>query len=95
MSTNTEHRADEARRPEVTVVTTLQVTHVLRDCSDMEEAQLLAAVIARTAREALEEGYREGVLPQGQPDDISVGSVQVFAFDGESESESAPERAEA
>lgn len=85
MSTNTEHRADEARRPEATVVTTLQVTHILRECRDAEEAQAIAEVIARTAREALEAGYREGVLPQGQPDDISVGSVQVFAFDGDSE----------
>ena len=81
MSCNDEQR----KRPEVTIVTTLQVTHILRDCSDMEEAQLLAAVIARTAREVLEEGYREGVLPQGQPDNITVGSVQIFSREGETE----------
>ena len=87
MSTNTEHRADQeaARRPEATVVTTLQVTHILRECRDAEEAQAIAEVIARTAREVLEAGYREHVLIDGHPDNIGVSSVQVFAFDGDSE----------
>ena len=80
MSCNDEQR----QRPEVTIVTTLQVTHVLRDCT-AEEAQGLAAVIARTAAEALEGGYREGVLPQGQPDNIAVGSVQIFSMDARGE----------
>ena len=78
MSCNDEQR----KQPEVTIVTTLQVTHVLRDCK-ADEAAALAAVIARTAREALEGGYREGVLPQGQPDNITVGSVQIFSRDAE------------
>lgn len=67
---------------EATIVTTLTVTHVLRDC-DEQEAQALAQEIARAAREATELGYRASVLEQGWPDDIAVSTVQVFTKDGE------------
>lgn len=82
MSCNDKQR----KQPEVTVVTTLQVTHILRDCT-AEEARKLADVIAQTAQEALEAGYRDGVLPQGRPDDITAGGVQIFSRDGEEEQE--------
>ena len=82
MSCNDEQR----KQPEATIVTTLQVTHILRDCT-AEEARRLADVIAQTAQEALKCGYLDCVLPQGRPDDISVGGVQIFSRGGEEEQE--------
>lgn len=72
------------RAPEATIVTTLTVTHIIRDC-ETDEAVKLAEIIAYTAAETLAEAYSERVLPQGQPDNIAVSQVQVFGFDGSTE----------
>ena len=70
------------RQPEVTVVTTLQVTHILRDCA-AEEARAAAAELAYEAEEVLRQAYEENVVDIGRPDDIAVSGVQIFAFDAE------------
>lgn len=77
-----EQRRVPEKKPEATVVTTLTVTHILRDCTAGRAAEW-AEMLAQTARDAAEAGYKERVLPQGYPDNISVSGVQVFGFDGE------------
>lgn len=79
-----EQRRVPEKKPEATVVTTLTVTHILRDCT-ADRAAEWAEMLAQTARDAAEAGYQERVLPKGHPDDICVSGVQVFGFDGEQE----------
>ena len=75
----------ELKVAESTIVTTLQVTHVVRGTADPGEA--LTQSIAQTAARCAWAGYHEHVLSGGHPDDISIGGVQVFGFDGQAEAE--------
>lgn len=84
--------AAAAREPESTIVTTLQVTHIVRGTADPGEA--LAQQIAQTAARCAWAGYHEHVLHGGHPDDISIGSVQVFTREAE-EAAATPEGGEA
>lgn len=70
--------AEEFRtKPEATVVTTLQVTHIVRGIADPD----LARAIAATAEKCLRAGYAEHVLLGGHPDEIRTENVQLFTFD--------------
>lgn len=81
MNEEKEEQTMASKKPEVTVVTTLTVTHVLRDCT-LEEATGVAEIIADSAKQAAERGYADGhVLPQGAADDISIAQVQLFSMD--------------
>lgn len=77
-------------QPEATVVTTLQVTHVVRGIMSSELAQAIAA----TAEKCLRAGFAEHVLLGGHPDEIRTESVQVFTFDEPRIAAEGPEEAE-
>lgn len=77
-------------QPESTIVTTLQVTHVVRGIVNPELAQAIAA----TAEKCLRAGFAEHVLLGGHPDEIRTESVQVFTFDEPRIAAEEPEEAE-
>lgn len=78
----TAQHTETGRPPETTVVTTLQVTHVLRGAeADDVIARGTAQRIAEAARAACTRGYK-AMADSAQPDSIGVGQVQVFGFDG-------------
>lgn len=79
----------EQKDAESTIVTTLQVTHVLRGTADPGEA--LVQQLAETARRCAWAGYHEHVLHGGHPDDISVAEVQVFPREAEEPAEGSAE----
>lgn len=68
------------KKPEATVITTLTVTHILRDCT-ADEATEVAELLAEAAADALRAAYAERVLPQGQADDVCVSGVQIFELE--------------
>lgn len=70
----------ETERREATVVTALHVTHILRGAdADNVIARGTHQRIAEAARAACERGYR-GMADTAQPDNVSIGKVQVFGI---------------
>ena len=79
--------SEQRKKPEATIVTTLTVTHILRDCGEKEACELAETLADYTAA-ALKTAYAEREPLHIRPDDVSVSSIQVFGFDGESREES-------
>ena len=79
-----EHEESEARRT-VTVVTTLAVTHVLRE---LDTDQATGQVAQRLAESALQSArYGNSCLHEvAQADDISISGVQVFGIENDAPS---------
>lgn len=72
----------DAPSPETTVVTTLTVTHVLREAD--ADAMIHRGVpqrIAEACRAACARGF-SAMSWAAQPDNLTVGNVQVFGLDG-------------
>lgn len=63
---------------ETTIVTTIQVTHIIPGGVSEKDAAMIAAQTADTLRA----GYADRVLEAGRPDDITVAGVQRFVRDG-------------
>lgn len=80
----TEWQPTRHEEAESTIVTTLQVTHVVGGdaAQDPEELAGLARVLAQTAVRCAWAGYHEHVMSDGHPDNIRAAGVQVFSFDG-------------
>jgi len=76
-----EHEESEARRT-VTVVTTLAVTHVLRE---LDADQVTGQVAQRLAESALQSArYGDSCLHEvAQADNIGISSVQVFGIEND------------
>ena len=76
-----EHEESEARRT-VTVVTTLAVTHVLRE---LDADQVTGQVAQRLSERALRSArYGPSCLHEdAQADDISISGVQVFGLEND------------
>lgn len=72
---------------ETTIVTTLQVTHVLRGETADSMPAGLPVFIAEASRKVVAAGYPGLVQGRVQPDDVCVSSVQVFSRDDDAQRE--------
>ena len=85
-----ERPAAEGDRRTVTVVTTLQITHVLHGVGlDEVETSGTADRLAERAKRNAETAVAVG---GPRPDDVSIERVQVFSFDGDETRVSDPGR---